>query len=146
VLSKETSAARFVSACTGGLGMSMLTAALVAAMFTGSGVCDPSGRILRPESVIEATVGEVWKAITATDGIESWMLPLCESDLRTGGTLRTTYQKAEGIGGPGTITHTLVSYERERVMCWKTKAPKDASTAVAKICEEGWSVLRLEPT
>lgn len=125
----------------------MLTLVLtLAAALAGTDPASHAGRTLRTEADIPAPVAEVWNAFTTKDGIESWMVPLCDIDFRPGGTLRTTYNKAEGLEGPGTITHAIVSYEPERVLVWKTKAPANANPGIRAVCESGWTILRFEPT
>ena len=67
-------------------------------------------RILRTEAVVAAPVGEVWKAFTTKNGVQSWMVPVAEVDLRLGGTLKTNYNPQARIGDPGTIVHHILSY------------------------------------
>src|SRR5216683_3316100 len=93
----------------------------VMAMVGGArGMEPPTGtaadRVLRTEVVVDATPEQLWEAFTTKAGWESWAVPLAEVDFRMGGTIRTNYSKEAGIGGKGTITHHILSYEPDRML------------------------------
>lgn len=77
---------------------------------------DSGGLILVQEVVVEAPIGEVWRAYTTSDGWMAWASPLAEIDLRAGGTIRTHYGADAKIGDPGTNTLHIVNYVPERVL------------------------------
>ena len=101
-------------------------------------------RILRTEAVVRAPVADVWKAFTTKQGIQSWMVPVAEIDLRLGGTLKTNYNPQARIGDPGTIVHRILSYEPERMLATQFTAPEGAPAA-AKLAQQTWVVYRFEP-
>ena len=72
---------------------------------------------------VDAPVADVWAAFTTKEVAEKWMVPLAEFDLRSGGTMKTTYDEEAGIGGPGTIVHNLLAVVPERLLVGKTDAP-----------------------
>ena len=108
------------------------------------GECTAGERILRTETVVPAPVAEVWKALTTKDGIQSWMAPVAEIDLRLGGTLKTNYNPQAKIGEPGAIVHRILCYEPERMLATQFTAPEGAPPE-AKLAQQTWVVYRLEP-
>lgn len=98
---------------------------------------------LRAQEIVPASIDEVWAAFTSTSGVEAWMVPVAEVDFRIGGTLKTNYDRAAGIGGPGTIVHHILAYEPRRMIAMRFDAPENA--AVAKIAEATWWLVRLDP-
>ncbi len=109
-----------------------------------AGSCVAQERVLRAETVVHAPVQEVWKAFTTKEGVQSWMAPVAEVDLRVGGTIMTNYNRAAKIGDPGTIVHHIVSYEPERMLATHFTAAADGP-AWAKKAEATWVVYRFEP-
>lgn len=101
-------------------------------------------RAIVSESEIDAPVEEVWKAFTTKEGIESWMVPVAEIDLRIGGAMRTNYNPQGKIGDASTITNTIISYDPLRMLSIKaTGAP--ASFPFKKALENMWTVIYFEP-
>ncbi len=67
----------------------------------------PSGeRVLRHEVVVDASLEDVWKALTTSEGLESFMAPVVRVELRTGGRFDSNYRRGSQLGDPGTI-HNL---------------------------------------
>ncbi|HVP42289.1 MAG TPA: SRPBCC domain-containing protein [Terriglobales bacterium] len=108
------------------------------------GQCRAGDRILRTEAVVHAPVSEVWKAFTSKEGVQAWMVPVAEVDLRLGGTLKTNYNPQAKIGDPGTIVHHILSYEPERMLTTRFTAPETAPDW-AKVAQATWAVYRFEP-
>ena len=106
----------------------------------------PDGtRVLRHESIVNATPAQVWERFTTKSGIESWMVPLAEIEFRVGGQLKTTYSKEQGIGGPGTIVHTLIAYDPQRMLTFRLDKAPDSSPAHIAGMVGSWWTLYLEP-
>ena len=101
-------------------------------------------RILRTEVVVHAPVSEVWKAFTTKEGVQSWMVPVAEVDLRIGGTIKTNYNPKAKIGDPGTIVHHILSYEPERMLATRFEAAPDGPDW-AKLAQVTWVVYRFDP-
>ncbi|QDU69332.1 SRPBCC family protein [Engelhardtia mirabilis] len=72
--------------------------------------------VLLQEVLLEAPVGEVWKAYSTEDGWRAWAAPAVEIDLRAGGTVRTHYGEGAAIGDPGTNVIHIVNYVPERLL------------------------------
>lgn len=98
------------------------TLALAASLLAG--VSHAQDTPLVHEGTVEASVEDVWKAFTTKEGIESWMVPHAEIDLRVGGLMRTHYNKDGKIGDPGTIENMIISYDPKRMLSIRiAKAP-----------------------
>ncbi len=108
------------------------------------GQCMAGERILRTEAVVHAPAAEVWEAFTTKPGLQSWMAPVAEIDLRLGGTLKTNYNPQAKIGDSGTIVHHILSYEPERMLATQFTAPEGALPE-AKLAQQTWVVYRFEP-
>lgn len=102
-----------------------------------------TGRTLIHEVEVDATPQEVWDAFTTKAGIEAWMVPLAEMDLRLDGTLKTNYDKTAGIGGAGTIVHHILSYEPGRMFSARFDVPEKAKAL--KLAEATWWTVTIAP-
>jgi len=112
--------------------------------FGGSAVAAGESRTLRWICDVDLPAGDVWDLFTTKQGIESWMVPICEVDLRVGGTIRTNYDRNAGVGGPGTITHHILSLEPGRMYSGRFEAPENAPAAKG-VAEKSWGVTTFEP-
>jgi hypothetical protein len=73
-------------------------------------------RVLRIETTVHASVNQVWECWTTSAGLQRWMAPVANIDLRIGGTISTNYSKDARVGDPGTILLKITNYlERELV-------------------------------
>ncbi len=73
---------------------------------------------------LDASVDAVWKAFTTDELAAKWMAPVVQFDLRSGGTFKTNYDKAAGIGGPGTIVHHIQAVQAPHLLVARTEAPE----------------------
>lgn len=73
---------------------------------------------------LNGSVEAVWKACTTDEEAVKWMAPVVEFDLRSGGSFKTNYNKAAGIGGPGTIVHRILAVDAPRLLVARTEAPE----------------------
>jgi len=91
-------------------------------------------------AVIDATVKDVWKAFTTTDGIKSWMVAEGDVDLRIGGKIRTGYRAGTDLNGPNAIENTIIAFDPERMLAIRnTKAPE--TFPFKKAISEVWTVV-----
>lgn len=116
-----------------------------AVLFCGSAIRagEPPTDSMRWEVVVDAPVERVWDAWTTKDGIESWLVPHAEVDLRVGGAIRTNYNRDGKIGDDGTIVTHIMAFEPRRALITRFTAPPTAPQA--KIAESTWGVMQLEP-
>lgn len=111
--------------------------------FGGTAPAASETRTLRWLCDLDVPVERAWELFTTKDGIESWMVPICEVDFRVGGTIKTNYDKGAGIGGPGTIVHHILSYEPGRMYTARFTAPESAK-ALKGAAEKSWGVTTFE--
>ena len=92
------------------------------------------------EGIIDASVDRVWAAFTTQKGLESWMVPHAEIDLRVNGKMRTNYHADGAIGDPNTIENTILSFDPKRMLSLRaTKAP--ANFPFKNVIKGTWSVM-----
>ncbi|MCC6910121.1 MAG: SRPBCC domain-containing protein [Phycisphaerales bacterium] len=104
----------------------------------------PGNRTLEWNAEIDAPLAQVWDAFTTEDGIESWMTPLAEVDLRIGGSIKTNYNPQGTIGDETTIVHRILSLEPQRMLSSRVeKSP--SGFPHAKVLEQAWGVWYFEP-
>jgi uncharacterized protein YndB with AHSA1/START domain len=89
----------------------LLSAALAAQEVENSTYIAPDGtRVLRHASEVPASVAEVWEALTTTDGVRSWAVPVAEVDFRLGGIWESSYRLDGRIGDERNIRNRFISY------------------------------------
>lgn len=102
------------------------------------------GKQLTQVFTIGAPCAAVWKALTTKEEVERWMTPLAEIDLRVGGRFRTHPDRSARIGDPGTVTQTILTFEPERLIAFRTVEAPDAPEFV-RVAQDAWTVVTLEP-
>ena len=103
-------------------------------------------RILRNEGVIHAPASEIFNCFRTGEGLRKlWGVAHAEVDFKVGGMIRTKYDPAGKIGDDGTIGNAILAYEPDRMLAMRPIAPVGAQDFVKKLCETGWTVIRLEP-
>jgi TolB protein len=109
----------------------------------GFGEVAPDRRTMVQEYIVGASVGAVWNAFTTTEGLQSFIAPLADSDFRVGGTFRTNYNAEGKLGDETTITHHVLSFEPGRMYSSRVTAP--AGFPWPDLIEQTWSVVRMDP-
>ena len=130
----------------------MITTLLTAAICAFSHVQDPAEAMLTVATadqplvttvVVDASVKDVWKAFTTSDGIEAWMVARADIELWVGGKFKTSYKEGSDLTGPETIEHTILSFDPERMLSIKTiKVPEKFPWAEAM--SHCWTVIYFE--
>lgn len=95
-------------------------------------------RVLRHEIIVSASVEEVWRAFTTAEGLRTWVAPVVEFELKTGGKFHSNYQPQAKVGDPGSIYNTVLSYVPLRMLTFKIgltqafpEGPRQAGTLFA---------------
>lgn len=97
------------------------------------------------EGVVAAPVAAVWSAWTTADGLQAWLAPLADIDLRLDGLLRVQYQPQGHLGDASTIENRILAFEPQRMLALRVaKAPE--GFAWRQRVGEMWTVLSFEPT
>ena len=87
----------------------------------------PAGELpLTREAVIHGPANEVWRLITTKRGMESWLVPHDDVDLRVGGLVRTNHDPAGTIGDAKTVTNRILALKPGRMFSLQVaEAPRD---------------------
>jgi len=99
----------------------------------------PGGeRVLRHELVIEASLDDLWHAMTTEDGLKSFMVPTARVELKTGGAWETNYRAGSRIGDPDNIRNQVLCYIPLEMLALKInltaafpEGPRNAGTLFA---------------
>jgi uncharacterized protein YndB with AHSA1/START domain len=76
-------------------------------------------RVLRIETVVPLSTGNVWKAWTTPQELSKWIAPVVAIDLRIGGTISTNYDQKATIGDAGTIRLPIINYIENQLITFK---------------------------
>jgi uncharacterized protein YndB with AHSA1/START domain len=95
---------------------------------------------LTHEAVIDASLVEVWKVWSTSEGLRAWMAPHAEIDLRVGGLMRANYNPEGRLGDSQTIVNTVLSFEPQRMISIKVVKTPDGFPFPAAITQM-WSVI-----
>ncbi|MDX1622843.1 MAG: SRPBCC domain-containing protein [Gemmatimonadota bacterium] len=74
------------------------------------------GRVQQLQIVVSAPIDSVWSALTTTEGIRSWAVPVAEVDFRIGGTWESSYDPEARIGNAHNIVNRYLAYVPERMI------------------------------
>lgn len=84
-------------------------------------------RTLHLSVEVAAAAGEVWKAMTTSEGWRSWAAPVAQVDFRLGGIIETSYDLAGAPGAPGNIRNQIVAFLPQRMVAIRNvQAPPKA--------------------
>lgn len=71
----------------------------------------PSGeRVLRHEVIVDAPLDTVWRIMTTSDGLRSFLAPVAAIDFRVGGNMETSYSPNGRLGDSTNIVNEVVTY------------------------------------
>lgn len=90
--------------------------------------------------VIDGSVDEVWMAFTTKKGIESWMVPVAEIELKVGGKMRTSYDATSTLRDGKTIENTILSFDPKRMLSIKATKPPEGFP-FAEAIKSMWTVI-----
>ena len=96
-------------------------------------------QVLRQSLIVDAPLAQVWARFTTDEGVASWMAPVGEVDLRSGGAIRTNYDACAAVGDDGGITLDIVNFVPEQFIILKTdlSANSDAEWMNDAILQRG---------
>jgi uncharacterized protein YndB with AHSA1/START domain len=97
------------------------------------------------EGIVNAPPVEVWKAWTTSEGLQSWLAPHADIDLRIGGLMRTNYSAAGKLDDAESIANRVLAFEPERMLTIQVaKTPE--SFPFKNAVKSMWTVLYFQPT
>ncbi len=71
------------------------------------------------ETVVEGSTDTVWRLLTTEQGLESWIVPHANVDLRVGGFLRTNHIRDGKIGDENTVTNKILTVNSKKKLAIK---------------------------
>lgn len=86
----------------------------------------PGERTLKQSMVVNADLATAWAHFTDAESVKRWMAPVAEVDLRSGGSIRTSYDPCASIGDPSTIRLNIVNFVPRRLLTLQAELPGDA--------------------
>ncbi len=96
------------------------------------------------EGIVDASVAEVWAAWTTDAGLQAWLAPHADIELRVGGLMRANYSPDGKLGDASTIENRILSFEPERMLSIRVaRAPVDFP--FKEEVTDMWTVLYFEP-
>jgi hypothetical protein len=78
-------------------------------------------RAVRVEAALNNSPEATWRFFSTEDGLRCWAAPVIQLDLRTGGSLKTNYNKSAAIGDAGTISLGILNYVDNEIMTYKVR-------------------------
>ncbi len=120
--------------------------ALVACLVAAAAPCLAAAGelLLTREAVVDGTADEVWRLIATKRGMESWLVPHAEVDMRAGGLVRTNHDPEGRIGDPKTVTNRVLTLRPKRMFSIQvTEAPRDFP--FAELLQGTWYEIFLDP-
>lgn len=98
---------------------------------------------LTHSTVIRASKAELWQVFATAQGMQRWMAPRVEIDLRVGGTIRSSYDPTSDLEDDRTIVNTILALAPERLLALRcTQVP--AGFPFRDEIQDTWSVILLE--
>lgn len=93
---------------------------------TDSSTVQPTGeRVLQESIVIKAPPAKVWTALTTTEGLQAWEMPLADIEVKVGGHLEANYDAKAKVGDPNNIKHEILGYVPGRLLVFRNvQTPK----------------------
>jgi uncharacterized protein YndB with AHSA1/START domain len=100
-------------------------------------------RVLQQSLVVPSSIKEIWAALTTTEGIKTWAVPVANVDFRVGGIWESSYNRSGSIGAPGNIKNRYLSYLPMRMISFQAiNAPP--TFQYPEVLSEVFSVIELE--
>lgn len=88
-------------------------------------VTAPSDKAIVKDVTIPASVSDVWRAWTTTDGLKSFFSPNARVELRPGGPIEVLFLSDRPYGLKGSEDCLILSYLPERMLSFEWNAPPD---------------------
>jgi len=103
-----------------------------------------SGDAIINEAVIDGSADEVWRMITTKGGMESWMVPHADVDLRVGGFVRTNHAADGKIGDSRTVTNRILALQPKKKFSFEVAEVPDGIPMVSSLVGT-WYEIQLKP-
>lgn len=110
-------------------------------------LCAAAGWAAEPvavEGTVDAPVAQVWSAFATSDGLQSWLAPHADIELRIGGAMRSNYDPKGVLGDGGTIVNQVLAFEPARMLAMRVAKAPDAFPFPNAV-QAMWTVIYLDP-
>ena len=67
-------------------------------------------RVLQLSVIVPMKTKEVWKLFTTDEGLKKWLAPVAKIDMKTGGSIKTNYDKAKTFDDSTSIRLDIINY------------------------------------
>jgi uncharacterized protein YndB with AHSA1/START domain len=83
-------------------------------------------RVLQQSIDVPASILEVWEALTTSEGLRSWAVPMASVDFRLGGIWESSYRHDAAVGDPANIKNRFLAFLPPRLLVIQAvQAPPD---------------------
>jgi uncharacterized protein YndB with AHSA1/START domain len=82
----------------------------VAQVTNSSSTTQYGERVLQLSITVPMKKNEVWKLFTTDEGLKKWIAPVAKIDMRTGGNIRTNYDKTRTFDDSTSIRLDIINY------------------------------------
>ena len=94
--------------------LSRIGLGLAAALVLAASTPAAADETVSSEAVVEGSRESIWRLLTTREGLESWIVPHANVDLRVGGFLRTNHVANGKIGDGNTVTNVILSLSSKK--------------------------------
>lgn len=103
------------------------------------------GDTITTEGIVSAPPAAVWAAWTTAEGLQSWLAPQADIDLRIGGLMRANYNPKGKLGDADTIENTILAFEPERLLSIRVAKAPDSFPFRSSVSSM-WTVMYFQST
>ena len=96
------------------------------------------------EAVVNASIEDVWRVWSTSDGYKTLGVALADVDLRVGGMIRSRYSSTGTLGDELTIENEILAYEPPRMMAIRIRKPP-TGFPFKEAWKHSWTVVTLTP-
>ena len=132
---------------TGRNGTMLAALALAALTILGAGparAAETDPNALMREAIFDGPHDILWHLLTTNDGVESWLAPHAEVDLRVGGLVRTNHVPEGKIGDPMTLVNRIVALSPGKSVSLRVDQTPEGYP-MASFVEGTWYELSVDP-
>ncbi len=101
-------------------------------------------RVLVHEVLVPASLEDVWDAHTTKEGLESWAVPQCEIDFRSGGMLKSRYELEGRIGDENTVINFIVNFVPWKIITMQSPLGKRFPEEIQKGSLSMYTILEFQ--
>lgn len=101
-------------------------------------------KVLRLSIVVPVDRAKAWELFSTEDGLKKWAAPVVKLDLRTGGSIRTNYDKTKTADDSSAIVLGIVNYIENELITLKVNLNGNFSQAARSEDQNLQEIIQLE--